>query len=161
MMVLLFLAPLVAAGLAAALRWGALMVTVRGASMEPAYYDGDRLLALRFRRLRRGRTVVFRAPATWPVGPPGAGPYLVKRVVAVPGDPVPEGMRGVTTAVRVPGGHVVVYGDSTRSADSRTWGFLPVAALTGVVVAVLERGPRRPPAPSPGALPNASRPGAP
>ncbi|WP_204052888.1 S26 family signal peptidase [Microbispora siamensis] len=147
MTVLLFLIPL-AAGLATALRRGALLVTVRGASMEPAYHDGDRLLVLRMRWVRRGRTVVFRAPATWPVGPPGFGPYLVKRVVAVPGDPVPEGMRGVAATERVPRGRVVVYGDSAHSADSRDWGFLPVRALTGVVVAVLERAPRPPVRPS-------------
>jgi signal peptidase I len=113
-------------------RRGFLVVTVRGASMEPTYRDGDRLLAVRWRIPRRGRVVVFRPPVAWQVG--HRPPYFVKRVVAAEGDVVP-GELGTTVSDRVvPRGQLVVYGDSPVSTDSRTCGYLPVDAVRAVVV---------------------------
>ncbi|GAA0405416.1 hypothetical protein GCM10009530_66990 [Microbispora corallina] len=114
------------------------VVTVRGSSMAPAYRDGDRLLAARLPPVR-GRAVVFLPPPGWAIAPPQVRPYLVKRVVAVGGDPVPEAARAAVGAGRVPPGRLVVFGDAESSADSRTWGLVPVSAVAGVVVGVLVR----------------------
>ncbi len=120
-------------------RWT--VVRVRGGSMEPALHDGDVLLARRHgRAVRRGDIVVLRRPAGAAV-PPGAaavhgGPvaapagegWLVKRVVAVPGDPGPPGVPGV-----VPAGAVVVFGDRP-GLDSRLFGPVPIATIHATVV---------------------------
>lgn len=121
-----------------------LLVTVDGHSMAPAYQPGDRLLALRRTgRLRTGDVVIF----TWP--PAGVG-LLVKRVAALPGDPVPAVLRaaGAPAAPQpVPPGYVVVLGDGPGSVDSREWGLLPLARIDGVVIGRLggpgPAGPRR------------------
>src|SRR4051812_25050609 len=87
------------------------VVTVRGASMEPALHSGDRILVRRtpLKRVRRGQMVVFRLPEH-AGGQAGAHPdhppphpvrrgrslddrFLVKRAVAVPGDAVPGDCR--------------------------------------------------------------------
>jgi signal peptidase I len=64
--------------------------------------------------------------------------WLIKRAVALPGDPVP---RADVPALRdaegdrVPAGHLVVLGDNRRSSyDSRTAGYFPANALLGVVI---------------------------
>lgn len=143
------------------------VVTVVGISMEPTYHHGDRVLVLRARWLaaRRGAVVVFasprpsREPPTAPPpgfpGPAGPGParqtpatagrtapardWLIKRVVARPGDGTPEAMPAPRVA-RVPEGHLVVYGDN-GGVDSRTFGYLPLDRVRGVVVADLGRAP--------------------
>ena len=124
----------------------ALRVTVRGESMAPALHDGDRVLALRWWPRRRGAIVVCRvAPA------PGEAPWLwVKRIVATGGEvariplarlhpdarPERSGGRidGDHAVWDVPAGHVFVKGDANASADSATWGPIPVSAIAGVVV---------------------------
>jgi signal peptidase I len=109
------------------------VVTVVGISMEPTYHHGDRVLVLRARRLallRPGAVVVFASA-------PGAAPgWLIKRVVARPGERTP-----VDVPVRAPGGlvprrHLVVYGDN-GGVDSRGFGYLPLARVHGVVIADL------------------------
>lgn len=102
------------------------LITVSGGSMEPTLHDGDRLLVRRAtpRSLSTGRLVVLRRPP----GMAAEGPWIVKRVCALPGDRVPD------TGVVVPPGFVAVVGDNPHSQDSRQLGPLPAASLLGVVV---------------------------
>lgn len=112
------------------LRRGFAVVTVNGESMSPTYRPGDRVLVRRVRLVRRGQCVVFAEddePADW----------VLKRVVAVPGDPVPrDRVPALRTApeTRVPAGQLVVLGDNpTHSYDSRHHGYVGVERLLGVV----------------------------
>ncbi len=108
-------------------------VTVRGVSMEPTYFSGDRLLVRRSRleRVRTGQVVVVQGGPGKP-GDPTAG-RLVKRAVAVPGDPVPSQIPVPGTVV--PAGNLLVLGDNpARSNDSRRLGYIPEDALIGVVL---------------------------
>ncbi|MBG0816724.1 S26 family signal peptidase [Planomonospora sp. ID82291] len=116
------------------------VVTVEGPSMEPALRDGDRVLVRRvpLPRVRAGQVMVARRPP--PVGSGDApGGWLIKRVVAVPGEPVPPEVRPAVGEagdhdVRVPAGCLVVLGDNrARSADSRHWGYVTGEHLLGVV----------------------------
>ncbi|MEV6109771.1 S26 family signal peptidase [Streptomyces sp. NPDC051940] len=118
-------------------------VTVRGGSMTPTLLPGDVLLVLRGpRTVRRGRIVVVPRPdpATgWrePAEPLNARGWYVKRVVAVPGDPVPDwvaGPGGTAPGARVPAGMLVLRGDHPRSEDSRRWGYCPADQLYGVML---------------------------
>jgi len=119
----------------AAVRWAATAAVVRGSSMTPTFADGERVLAVRHRRYRRGDVVVFRTPA----GPsfPGDPPWRIKRVAAVAGEPTPEAQRrhpgSRVPAAVVPAGHVVVTGDDQNSQDSRQLGYVPVRAIAGRV----------------------------
>ncbi|PNG20446.1 S26 family signal peptidase [Streptomyces cahuitamycinicus] len=136
-------------------------VTVRGASMEPAYRDGDRVLVLRRREaLTAGQVVVVERPdgvMRWarPPLPPGPGgmalqtrQWVIKRVAAGPGDPVPADVlptwaRG--TERRVPPDRLVLLGDNADfSIDSRAVGYFPVARVLGPV---LHHRPARRPGP--------------
>jgi len=121
-----------AGGVVLVLRRRLLLVTVEGESMEPTYTAGDRLFVRRttLAGVRRGAVVVLVAPAGAPATDP---PLLVKRAVAVPGDPVPGGIPVPDRTV--PAGRLVVLGDNTdRSADSRIRGFIPAADVVGVVL---------------------------
>ena len=145
-----------------------LVATVAGRSMEPTLRAGDRLVVRRTRRIRAGQIVVVRAPdrpleyrppgtpltdeekaallappgMAEPVAPPGER-LLIKRAVAVPGDPVPRdgfpALRTVPDTV-VPRGSLVVLGDNPAASwDSREYGFVHPADLVGVVVRPLAR----------------------
>ena len=126
------------------LRWLFAVVTVYGPSMEPALTDGDRLLARRCaaRALRAGSLVIFLEPglgrsAPRPAWLTGAAKklWVVKRVAAVPGEPVPEEVRpAVDGATVVPPRTIVVLGDSPQSRDSRHWGFIPASLILGKAV---------------------------
>lgn len=117
-------------------------VTVEGASMEPALVAGDRLLARRLsgRGLRPGQIVILEKPA-YPGGwhwssarVPGLadGHWMIKRVAAVAGDPVPAEL---ASGGLVPAGSIVVLGDNRdASIDSRELGFIPVTRVLGVAV---------------------------
>jgi nickel-type superoxide dismutase maturation protease len=88
------------------------LVEVRGASMEPTLWAGDRLLTVPARpaSVRPGRVVVVADPAD-------EGHLVVKRVVSAEA------------------GRVVVLGDQpAASTDSRTWGPLPRRAVRRIVV---------------------------
>jgi signal peptidase I len=126
---------MVAAGLVAGamLRRRLWVITVRGQSMTPTYRDGDRLLVWRPGRfrVRAGVVVVFAPPDA---GPPLDVPWLVKRVVAVTGDQVPDDVRPVAGMARVPTGRLVVRGDGARSLDSRHFGLVDSGTVLGVVV---------------------------
>ena len=89
------------------------LVEVRGPSMEPALWPGDRLLTVPARawRLRTGQVVV----------------------VADPADRHHEVVKRLTAIGRA---DVEVLGDAPdRSTDSRTWGRLPRSAVRRVAVA--------------------------
>ncbi|MFD8542584.1 S26 family signal peptidase [Streptomyces sp. NPDC059649] len=165
--------PVLAIGLAlaaSALRRRLVAVTVRGASMEPAYRDGDRVLVRRGRRPAPGQVVVVRdPPATGPnhgpiaasdVGPASARTpaaaapaaaaravpapaLLIKRVAAVPGDPVPRDRVAALAAVPeryVPHGRLVLLGDNpAASFDSRHRGYFAAAHVVGTVWRSLPR----------------------
>jgi signal peptidase I len=132
--------PALVTGLAAAgilLAWARrrwLVVTVDGISMQPAYVSGDRLLVRRTNlwSIRRGQVVVIAATGLIDVD------MLVKRVAALPGDPVPPGVPSPGVPERapvVPANHFVVLGDNTAAShDSRALGCIPARALVGVVL---------------------------
>jgi signal peptidase I len=126
------------------------IVTVTGGSMLPAFAHGDRLLVRRasVRDLRPGQVVVFQQPgrgadpdggAAWDEPPARwaarSGEWMIKRVVAVPGDvrppdcpplPVPPG-------ALVPPDGFVVRGDNVAvSLDSRKLGCIPANRLLGI-----------------------------
>jgi signal peptidase I len=116
------------------LRWQLLVVTVQGLSMTPTHRDGDRLLVRRRQpgSLRPGQAVVVDlVPHSNDVS--GRVRRIIKRVAAVPGDPVPDGVDWV--GALVPPGKLVLLGDnSARSTDSRQFGFVDARRVVGVVV---------------------------
>lgn len=135
---------LVVASLAVVVRRMWTVVRVSGTSMEPALRDGERLLARRRRAghpLTRGDVVVLHRPAGPIAVPAGAhavaggtptrerGGLLIKRVAALPGDPLPDGVSGDTT---VPAGTVVVLSDND-GLDSRLFGPVPRESVVAVV----------------------------
>jgi signal peptidase I len=129
-------------------------IRVDGASMVPTLRDGERLLVRRWPRVvpRYGQVVVVRKPepdGTWrPASgwqPGSAHILMVKRVVAVPGDPVRQQWRQASPAeswgradadgLRVRSGDVVVLGDNSAvSYDSRRFGPVPTDSIIGVAV---------------------------
>ncbi|GIJ49326.1 S26 family signal peptidase [Virgisporangium aliadipatigenens] len=136
----------VALGAVALVRRRYVSVDITGGSMRPTYDDGDRVLVRRVppRRLRTGDVVVLAEPS--PRKPePGSGAgerWLIKRVAALPGDPVPRHVPALATAAgeRVPTGSVVVLGDGgARSYDSKQLGYLPLESVLGVAVRTLTR----------------------
>ncbi|MCX4774952.1 S26 family signal peptidase [Streptomyces sp. NBC_01260] len=131
-------------------------VTVRGASMEPLYRDGDRVLVRRRRNPGVGEVVVVEQPmpdGSWSPAspracapttvPPSHGTWVIKRVVAVPGDPVPRDLVPSLARVpetRVPAGRLVVLGDNPQaSADSRQAGYFPGDRVFGVALRLRAR----------------------
>lgn len=143
----------VTAAVAAAvrIRTSVVVVSVRGNSMAPTLQDGERVVVRRrpLARIRRGDVVVLRPPATserdggYGTDRHGAG-WNVKRVTALPGEPVPAGTAGAGPRNTVPAGSLVVRGDNPDgSIDSRHRGFFPGDQLLGTVVRRLG-GPRTP-----------------
>ncbi|MFI7534637.1 S26 family signal peptidase [Streptosporangium sp. NPDC049376] len=134
---------------------GLVAVTVRGSSMKPAYRDGDRVVARRGRPLRAGQVVVVEQPTPereWPDPPvpPGAGEasmsgrrWMIKRIVAVPGDAVPRARVPALSDApedRVPPGRLVLLGDNQEASyDSRHVGYFPAERVLGVVLRPLHR----------------------
>ncbi|GAB2947770.1 S26 family signal peptidase [Nonomuraea sp. NPDC052634] len=124
------------------------VVQVSGVSMAPTFLPGDRVLVRRTSAVRRGQVIVFEStrPGGWGTGPPRP-PWAIKRVTALPGDPVPDDVAGAAKAgpgERVPERALVVVGDGTSSADSRVYGYLPADRVLGVVVRRLSAGPSSP-----------------
>ncbi|MEY9908091.1 signal peptidase I [Catenulispora sp. MAP12-49] len=135
---------------ALAARQALLLITVSGGSMSPTYVDGEKLVVRRGRgrQPQVGEVVVFRHPqlaraaaaqttaAQTPAPPRPDVDWMVKRVVAVQGDRVPEEIRpavGATDAETVvPQGFLLVRGDNPVSLDSRHFGYLPTTEVLGV-----------------------------
>jgi signal peptidase I len=113
-------------------------VTVRGTSMEPTYRDGDRVLVRRASAFTPGQVVVVERPGT-------GRAWMIKRVVAVPGDPVPRQRVPALAsepAELVPRGRLVLLGDNAgASFDSRQLGYFPAERVLGAVLRPL-RGDR-------------------
>jgi signal peptidase I len=142
------LRPLVAAAAAisavvAAARLRRTLVAVRvvGISMEPTLREGERVLVRRATAagVRRGQLVVFAQPRLLPGRPsPDHPPWLIKRVVALPGDPAPRAfLPGSETGAEsvVPPGKLVVLGDNRdHSYDSRRIGYIDGNSLLGVAL---------------------------
>lgn len=129
----------IAAGLVAAscliVRRLLVIVTVHGGSMLPTYTPGETLLGLRYRRLERGRTVVFRTPYSARDSHDRTGPpYRIKRVVALAGDPTPAWVRGEAAGKPIPAERLVVRGDAEGSEDSRHHGYIHTRDVLAVVV---------------------------
>lgn len=132
------------AGLAAVLaartfRRRFVLVHVRGRSMLPTFRPGDRVLVRRAPAgpVAPGTVAVLRArhaaaaPAHW----------VIKRVAAVPGDPVPASVRPAAGGISVvPTGQLVVLSDNPRGNDSRRWGLVSGSDLIGPVIATLPPG---------------------
>jgi signal peptidase I len=141
------------AGLAVALvrlRRRLVVVRIEGASMRPALSAGDRILVRRLApaRLAVDQVVVLERPRPGDLGlgwvwPPAGRSlngreWIIKRIVAVAGDPVPAAVAATVGAV--PGsvvlpGRVVVLGDNPRSSfDSRHVGYVPADRVLGVAL---------------------------
>lgn len=125
-----------------------LVVDVIGESMAPTFANGDRVLVRRGRAdgLRVGDVVVFGGPLDDDRPPPEAvrPVKVVKRVAALPGDPLPEAVPAVDGGTTVPPARLVLLGDNAdRSIDSRMWGPVHADGVLGVVVRrVAPRGER-------------------
>ncbi|PZG38855.1 S26 family signal peptidase [Spongiactinospora gelatinilytica] len=131
------------------LKRGMVLVTIRGSSMEPTFHEGDRVLVRRKVAACRGMPVVIERPTLhggWhhPPLPKGAKvtliksrEWMIKRVCATAGDPVPRDLVPALALVseeRVPSGNIVLLGDNTDfSFDSRCVGYFPTERVLGVV----------------------------
>jgi signal peptidase I len=134
---MIFVSIAVVLGLVAAAIWAGrrfVVVTVVGGSMLPTFADGDRVLVRRttLGRVRTGDVVVMRLTPG-----PHTIYHVIKRAVAVPGDPVPRDrvppLAGVPE-LAVPSGRLVLLGDSPISTESRHYGYAEERHLLGVVV---------------------------
>ncbi|MFD2416584.1 S26 family signal peptidase [Amycolatopsis pigmentata] len=137
--------------LASALFGRVVIVTVRGTSMEPAFRDGDEVLVHRRRALTAGAVVVVERPthrSEWPGRPVHAlsggsalrrREWMIKRVLAAPGDPVPSEQVPALAGIgdqRVPPGKLVLLGDNRKASfDSRQLGYISAERVLGVVLA--------------------------
>ncbi|MEV4221062.1 S26 family signal peptidase [Nonomuraea sp. NPDC049725] len=136
------------------------VVTVWGESMAPTLLPRERVLVRRTRlgRVRRGDIVVLNPGGEDPDAVRRSAlnrPWIIKRVLAAPGDPLPKDLLPSLAGVpeeSVPPGKLVVIGDNpSRSSDSRTRGYFPGESLLGVMVRKLNGGgaPGRAPGPRP------------
>jgi signal peptidase I len=110
--------------------------------MEPTLYDGDRVLVRRapLTALRTGDLVVVARPRSHEFAT--EGPWVIKRVAAVPGERIPPVIRHSWAenddidfaGALVPERRLLLLGDNpARSGDSRHWGFAAGDAVLGVV----------------------------
>ena len=131
-------AGLVTAAVVVGLRHRYAVVLVDGDSMLPVLRHGDRVLMRRIRptRIRTGQVVVLGDERA------RGQRLIVKRVAALPGQPVPAEVRVGTAASgqeapgqTVPAGQVVLLGDNAPvSVDSREHGFYPLRSVRGVAL---------------------------
>ncbi len=135
------------------------LIRIVGLSMRPTFHPGDRVLVSRRggEKIRSGSVIVLSAgkieqwlaaqphPATLGmIGFEGTD-WIIKRVAAAPGDPVPMTVLPMTGGVMVvPPGKLVVLGDSMRSLDSRAFGFVDAELVLGVVLLRLPSRDYRP-----------------
>lgn len=147
-------AVVVAAALALLVRARRLVVVdVRGPSMEPTLYDGDRVLVRRapLTAVRTGDLVVVARPHSHEFATPG--PWVIKRVAATAGERIPPVIRRSWadnddidfTGAFVPVGRLLLLGDNPAlSGDSRHWGFTAGDAVLGVVTRSMRARARGP-----------------
>jgi signal peptidase I len=122
--------------------------------MEPTYHHGDRVLVRRGGTPTPGQVVVVEQPASGHRAHRGGGPpagagavpdrqWVIKRVAAVPGDPVPRERvpaLGDVPEDRVPAGKLVLLGDNhDASLDSRRIGYFSAESILGAVLRPLSR----------------------
>jgi signal peptidase I len=125
----------------ARLVWRYTIAIVDGSSMEPTLWAGDRLLVRRcaITTLRRGDIVVVResllhdvsradGPA-WAAIAPAQERFLVKRAVAIPGDPLPQVLQAAEGVV--PLRAIVIVGDNPCE---RGYGYVGEEQLVGRAV---------------------------
>ena len=133
--------------LAIAVRSVVRVYAIPSESMQPTLFPGDQIAVTPYRfgsEPARGDVVVFRSPLD-------RGEFVVKRVIATPGDlistesgcvmigghPLAEpyartATAGVIPPQIVPAGCFFVMGDNRQvSFDSRRWGVLPAAYIVG------------------------------
>ncbi|MFI6451458.1 S26 family signal peptidase [Streptosporangium amethystogenes] len=128
-----------------------LVIDVEGPSMSPTLVSGDRVLIWRTRRgpVRRTAIVVshikMSADSQQESGEKRTVNLqtcnlIIKRVVAVPGDPLPRHMHyyarvSVSATLAVPDSYFVLLGDNLmQSYDSRQFGFVHRKSIIGVVM---------------------------
>ncbi|MEU4835762.1 S26 family signal peptidase [Streptosporangium sp. NPDC023615] len=120
------------------------LVRVVGESMMPSFRHGEELLVHRTppHRIRTGDVVVFHSAISLPTQETAAfgdqhivvPVWLLKRVVALPGDDIPPLKVKLEESV-VPAGSVIVFGDNAEvSSDSRQFGFYPLYEIHGRVM---------------------------
>ena len=114
--------------------------------MVPALSPGDRVLVRRVRlsQFHRGQVAVVEMPDgngdwTTPLsGPASDRRWMIKRVAALPGDPMPGGRPPEAADVPgrvVPDGKLFLVGDNAASSyDSRHLGYLPSERLLRIVI---------------------------
>ncbi|WP_157852439.1 S26 family signal peptidase [Kitasatospora sp. NRRL B-11411] len=128
----------IAAGVLLTVRRALFLVTVQGHSMEPQYFPGDRVLAVRTGRRspRTGDVVIVRRPACTSADARRERLFL-KNVAAGPGDPVADlftPATGMSAGETIPEGNFLVLGRHVASEDSKQWGFVPAADIQGRVI---------------------------
>ena len=114
-------------GLSSVLSWlacvwsvGPCRVAVKGQSMAPTLLPGDHLLVRPARQLHRRDLVVVSDPHS-------PGRWVVKRVVALPGESVVIDGRRLDA-----GDGIILLGDNAQqSTDSRDYGAVPLQAVHG------------------------------
>jgi signal peptidase I len=116
------------------------VITVEGTSMEPTFCHGDRVAVRRTSgySVSSGEVVVierrdgFLDLAGRPARIQAGRRWMIKRVAAVAGEPVPDGIP-VTDAV-VPAGKIVLLGDNAEASfDSRLIGYFSADLVLGGV----------------------------
>ena len=117
------------------------VITVEGPSMEPTLHQGDRVAVRRIPAftVSTGDVVVIERHDGFPVPRSRRARiradrrWMIKRVGAMAGEPVPEGIPVPDTVV--PEGKLVLLGDNAgASFDSRTAGYFSAELLLGGVV---------------------------
>lgn len=109
------------------INWGVSLTEIRGSSMEPTYYEMDKVLVnhftLLFRNPQKGEVVVLWKPKD--------GGYDIKRVAAVPGDKIqnPDGVLRPLGRDQ----YFVLGDNSKRSYDSRYYGPVHRIQIIGVI----------------------------
>ncbi|GGP02051.1 S26 family signal peptidase [Nonomuraea glycinis] len=126
------------------LRRRIVVVTVSGTSMTPTLQPGEKLLVRRcgITALKIGDIVVLEPPRV-PVSHevkvlaslPTRTRWQVKRVAALPGDPIPPPAQEAAGTLRtVPDGTLIVLGDNNASNDSRLNGPYPADRILGIAL---------------------------
>lgn len=124
------------------------VVTIHGDSMRPTFVPGNRVLVRRvpLSRVNTGDVIVLGDPALGGLGAaaPDGRPWLIKRAIAVPGDPVPASVAPVLSVAAgspVRDGALIALGDNPdASVDSRQFGYVLADHLLGVVLRPMTAG---------------------